>query len=553
MTAMNVRTELRDAIASQALVRASSGARIIGGDEKSLDSWIFDFRALLLQPRWLDAYAEIFWETYKKEYPFQVCGMESAAISLVAAIVMKSVERGMPVNGLFMRKSRKRKGLLRQIEGTPNKEKIILVDDLINSGSTFKKQIDMLSRDHLSATHIFALLAFRPIEEYSALISQGISISHVFSLKDFGLPPVKNNQNMPIQNIFETLWHFKAPDPSYNIVVQKSAPAIDEDSIYFGSDSGAFYALEQRTGDVRWSFRIGKFPEGKGILSSPALYKDRVFFGAYDGTVYALNSLFGEVVWKYSDADWVGSSPYVAAKLGLVLIGLEYGLWNKRGGIVALNLETGAEVWRQKMPALTHCSPLYIEEENMVVIGSNNATIYAYQADTGLPLWHSPIVGDAKSSFAYDRQRRVILFGSVGGQFYVLSAQNGSPLFSKEITGGMYSTPVIGGNTVYITSLDKCVYALDMDTWKQLWVFETGGRIFATPVVIDGHVWIGSNDGKLYEIDASSGKLKSFFQATERIVNKISYNRKTGVYFVPTQANEIYSLRKIEADHKPRF
>ncbi len=544
-TTMDLRAELRDAIAAQAFVRASAHTRIIGGDEKSLDSWIFDFRALLLQPRWLNTYAEIFWDTHKNLYPFQVCGMESAAISLVAAIVMKGTERGTPVNGIYIRKSRKRTGLLRQIEGTPNDKKVILVDDLINSGSTFKKQIDILSRSHLSVAHIFALLAFRPIEEYGALTSQGISITHLFTLQDFNLPPVKNKKNTPIQNTFETLWHFEAPNPSYSLVVQKSAPAIDEDTVYFGSDAGIFYALDQKTGDIRWSFRIGKFPENKGILSSPALHNDRVFFGAYDGTVYALKSDTGAVAWKYSDADWVGSSPCIASNLNLLFVGLEFGLWNKRGGIVALNIETGSEVWRQKMPTLTHCSPLYIPEENMVVVGSNNATIYAYEANTGTPLWHCYVVGDAKASFVYDKSRRCILFGTVNGQFYAISAQNGNPLFSKEITGGMYSTPTIDGDTTYVASLDKCIYAIDMNTWTDRWTFETGGRIFASPIVLNGHVWIGSNDGKLYEINAASGKLKSFFQATERIVNRIAHNEKTGVYFVPTQANEMYCLRKI--------
>ena len=64
----------------------------------------------MMQPLWLDAYATLFWERYAGSFPFQVCGMESAAISLVAAIVLKGHAKGKDVNGLFVRKSRKRMG-----------------------------------------------------------------------------------------------------------------------------------------------------------------------------------------------------------------------------------------------------------------------------------------------------------------------------------------------------------------------------------------------------------------------------------------------------------
>ena len=98
----------------------------------------------MLEPKWLDAYAEIFWEKYAHLYPFQVGGLETAGIPLVAAIVMKGVERGTPVNGFFMRKSRKREGLMKIIEGTLTNDPVILVDDLINTGQVFGSKLEIL-------------------------------------------------------------------------------------------------------------------------------------------------------------------------------------------------------------------------------------------------------------------------------------------------------------------------------------------------------------------------------------------------------------------------
>ena len=73
--------------------RVIARGKVILGNKQLLERWLFDFRNILLQPELLNRYAEIFWQLYVSRYPFQVCGMESAAISLVSAIVMKGVER----------------------------------------------------------------------------------------------------------------------------------------------------------------------------------------------------------------------------------------------------------------------------------------------------------------------------------------------------------------------------------------------------------------------------------------------------------------------------
>lgn len=532
---------LRDAIQREVLITSGPHARIIASDEISEAPWVFDFRALLLQSRWLKMYAEIFWDLFGSKYPFQVCGMESAAISLVAAIVMEGVTRGKDVNGLFIRKSRKRHGLMKRIEGTANAHAVILVDDLLNSGATFESQIKVLEREGLSVSDLFALVAFRETSAYAHLLANGRSLQTLFTLADFGLSPQPLAVRKPQ---FEEVWRFAAPNPSYNFVLQKSAPAIDNEQIYFGTDAGAFYALDQKNGSIVWKFQIGRHPAGKGIFSSPALHEGSLFFGAYDGGVYALDAKTGVLRWNYPDADWVGSSPAISAKLGLIFVGLEFGLWRKRGGIAALDAKTGRVAWEHRSPEYTHGSPLYIEQLNMVVIGSNDDAVYAYQADSGKSLWQFKTPGGAvKSSFAYDTEHQLILFGSLGEIAYALSPK-GECVFAKELRAGVYSTPCIVGNAAIVSSLDKYVYAFELPSGKKLWEYRTDGRIFASPISIDSCIYVGSNDGRLHEIDLKTGEGGPVFQASERIVNKIAYDQNSKRFFVPTVGNEIYCLRR---------
>ncbi len=546
MLAMTSLEDFKRTISERVFLRSSDNVRIThaGSGTPRETPWLFDFRAIILEPQWLNAYAEFFWEKYAHCYPFQVGGMETAGIPLVAAIVMKGVERGTPVNGFFIRKSRKREGLMKVIEGTLTDAPVILVDDLINSGGSFLKQILILDDAGKRVSHIFTILAFRSSDAYEPAHTRGIQIDWLFTLNDFGLP-LEGTTPVPTQNTFAIEWRISLPAiPAFEHIVQKSAPVIDDKNIYIGSDSGTFFAIRQDDGTIAWAFDVEKHPKGKGIFSSPALHDGVVYFGAYDGNVYALSASTGALIWKYSDADWIGSSPALDVETNTLFIGLEFGLWKKRGGIAAVDMRTGKTKWTARHPSLTHASPLYIKKESMVVIGSNDGFMYAYDANTGREKWRYQSGADIKTRAVYDSKRRIVLVPSMDSKLYALSVKDGAPLWAFQCGAGIYSNPLINGDVVYIASLDKSIYAIDVETGREKAEFATGGRIFASPILADKSLWIGSNDGKLYELDPATLQLRGDFQASERIINAIAHNPSTKRFFVPTVANELYCLKR---------
>ena len=257
-----------------------------GSDSK----WLFDFRKILLKPECLDLIAEIFWKRFKDQYPFQVGGQETAAIPLISAIVMKGLTLGTPVNGFYLRKSRKKNGLQKIIEGALNGEKIILVDDLINSGGTFARQLEILEQLGQKVSHIFVLMNFRDLNDYTLDNEKHVKLISLLSLLDFDKSLLKKEEKKLPANNFDVVWYFKSENPNYFYVVPKSAPVIDDKKIYFGSDSGDFRALNQSDGSVAWKYKVGWHAQGKSIFSSPALGQNCVYFGSYDGNVYALDT-----------------------------------------------------------------------------------------------------------------------------------------------------------------------------------------------------------------------------------------------------------------------
>jgi hypothetical protein len=74
---------------------------------------------------------------------------------------------------------------------------------------------------------------------------------------------------------------------------------------------------------------------------------------------------------------------------------------------------------------------------------------------------------------------------------------------------------------VYVGSYDGSLYAIDLNSGKQMWRYDTKGRslnsadfgydsksILSSPAVSDGVVYVGSRDGCLYAVEARKGTLK---------------------------------------------
>lgn len=540
--------DFRRLIAAHVLKRHEDGALIVAKDSESgrTEEWMFDFRAVALSPAWIGRYADIFWDLHASEYPFQVGGMETGGIPLVAAIVMKGIERGTPVNGFYIRKSRKRDGLMKIVEGEVTDHPVILVDDLIHSGQTFQKQILTLEASHLTVREIFTVIAYRDASSYRFATDRGIAIRTLFTLEDFGIPLRTVHAPSVPDTSLSVVWQFQSPQPSHFLVVAKSVPALDSDRLYMGFDDGVFRAFDKRTGSLAWDFKIGSHMKGKGILSSPCVYEDSVFFGAYDGTVYALDARSGKKIWQFDEADWVGSSPCIDSTSGRLYIGLEFGLFKKRGAVVSLDAKSGKKIWEHRTEEFTHASPIYLAEEALVVCGSNDGVVAALECETGAIRWRRETGAHIKSACGYDASRGLVVAASMDGTVYGLSARDGSIRFAKETDAGVYGTPLIENGIIYVASLDKSLYALDADTGKQKWSFATRGRIFCSPLIADGSLWIGSNDGILYELDATRGSVKSVFQSPEKMVSKPVFDVTTGYLYATTHANEIYCLKRIE-------
>ena len=79
-------------------------------------------------------------------------------------------------------------------------------------------------------------------------------------------------------------------------------------------------------------------------------------------------------------------------------------------------------------------------------------------------------------------------------------------VWHQALKGGIYSTPVSDGKSLFIGDDVGVMYSLDMKTGKTRWTFDTGMRIVGSPAVSDGVVVFGSANYNIYGLDAKTGK-----------------------------------------------
>lgn len=516
------------------------GVVMSDGDPKK--NWKFNLRQICLDSEFLNLVAELFWEKFGDGYPFQIGGQELAAVPIMAAISLHGTKIGKPVNGFIIRKARKISRSQKMIEGEISNEKIILVDDAVSTGTTMIHGLKVVEQAGKTVHKFFSVIECGGNQSSELFRKHNIKYEYFYNLDDFNLKLAKKET---IKSDFKEIWCFRSPNPNYFHVIPKSAPAIDEKNLYFGSDSGFFWALDQNDGSIRWKFQVGyPTPSGKSIFSSPAIDEKNVYFGSYDGNVYALEKFSGKLKWKYQNADWIGSSPSLAPDLELLFIGLEFGLFRKKGGLAAIDMESGEKVWNFLMPEYVHGSPAYCAEKRVVAVGGNDDYAYLFDAKNGELKWKFETGGDIKASLKFAPEKNLVIFGSCDNNIYLLDIDSGELKGKFETRDAVYSTPKIHKKNIYFTSTDKQLYSLNLDTGKLNWRFTANGRIFSSPEIVGGKVLFGANDGVLYEVDIESGQCESIFQTAERITNKIAYNPKTKRYFLPTYANEIYCLKK---------
>ena len=536
---------VREAILRLGLRRKSEGAVLFASNGGTLD-WLLDLRPIFLQKHWLEQIAGAFWERYRGHASFQLGGMETAAIPLLTALLMCAPgERG-SVNGFIIRKARKTTGMGNVIEGSVTDEPIVLVDDILNSGTSAEKARVALQMYGHRLREVFAVVDYRSKRGLAWREAHEIAAQSLFTLDDFTLR-LRPERPAPPQR-YRQLWHTTVPDANPYYVVPKSTPLLRGDRIYRGCDSGKMQAFDARTGAIVWEYQATGVSQRKGIWSSPALHDGRLYFGAYNGTVYCLDAADGREIWAQAYGEWVGASPLIVPRHGLAYFGLEYERPWARGSIAALDVETGEKVWEHQTRKLQHGSPAYWSGGDKVIWGTADHEMTALDAATGAVSWIFPTRRSVKYSPAVDEQRGLVACASFDKSIYILDAASGM-LRGEWQTGEIcYTTPLFCGNRLFCGSGDHHLYVIDLDRMELVRKLDLGARVYSSPRRLGTRVVIGTGGGKVVEIDCESLEVLGELQVPDAITNAVAADPDGRRIYVSTYMNHLYAFERLEVE-----
>lgn len=235
------------------------------------------------------------------------------------------------------------------------------------------------------------------------------------------------------------------------------SPVIKNRVIYIGGSDGKFRALDAATGKEIWNFTGLKGP----VVSTPLLYEGKVIFGAWDRHLYALDQKTGALKWKWTN----GSKNRMfspAMNIPVAADGVIYIVAPDRY-LSAIDAETGETLWRANQATIRES--IGISNDKDVIFGKTmNDTIVAFEANAQEPkvAWKMNVgFGyDHVPSMLYERARNV-LFGTRNGVVYSIDPKKKKINWAHKIDNSMVNTiRLVGDKRIIAATMDGKVVLL---------------------------------------------------------------------------------------------
>ncbi|MGY3264948.1 outer membrane protein assembly factor BamB [Lysobacter sp. HA35] len=256
-----------------------------------------------------------------------------------------------------------------------------------------------------------------------------------------------------------------------------------------------------------WSTSVGGGEGHLGLKQGPVVEGGHVYAAAVKGGVYALDLQTGKALWHHDTKIQVSGGPGVGE--GLVVVG---GL---EGEVIALDATTGAEKWHAKVGNEVIAAPTI--NQGRVFVRSVDGRVTAFDAATGERRWfwnHDLPTLTARGNDGVAPGPGVVFVGNDDGTLTMLSVTDGTPLWSLPIAqpegrnelervADVDGTPVLEGGTLYATSMKKTTAAIDAPNGRPIWSAEHGGP--GRPAVASDRVVVTEADGGVFALDKQSG------------------------------------------------
>ncbi len=316
-------------------------------------------------------------------------------------------------------------------------------------------------------------------------------------------------------------------------------PIVVDGIIYVSLPQSKVYAIEARSGRVRWRFdpkvRLDRMRNSWAAHSNRglAVWAGKVYVGTGDCRLLAIDAASGEKTWEspVCDGSQTGITGAPHAGNGKVFIGYNGSDTGVRGSVAAFDAATGKQVWRfWTVPG----DPAAGFESKAMEMAAKT-----WQGDK----WWEVGGGDVWDPITFDPVTGLVTFGTAGSNPSTLHGDN--------------SNKKVSGDRLFSGS----VVAVNADTGEYVWHYQTSTRtenmhILIADIALGGqqrHVAMTvPKSGVFYVLDARTGQLISSHPLDPRSATSargpgrpagtghnwwpMSFSPITGLVYIPAHA-----------------
>jgi outer membrane protein assembly factor BamB len=278
--------------------------------------------------------------------------------------------------------------------------------------------------------------------------------------------------------------------------------------------------LDRRDGKIIWTRTVLQAPlEDKHKLNSyasstPATDGKHVWvsFLQFPAMIVSCYDMDGTLVWKKSPGTFFSKhgfcSPPILYKNLLILNGDQ----DAQGYLVALDRNTGGQVWRTDRPNCTrsYCPPLIAKAAGrMQLVMTGSLCVASYDPDTGKQLW---IIDGPTEQFVASMVIANDLFYLTAGYptYHAMAIRpdgqgnvtNTHVQWHETKGAGYVPSPIVQGKDLFLVNDGGIGTCFDGFTGKRLWQERLGKHHSASPIAAAGRLYFVADDGMTYVVAA---------------------------------------------------
>lgn len=325
---------------------------------------------------------------------------------------------------------------------------------------------------------------------------------------------------------------------------ERTAPLIDGAVLYQGNAVDGFVAMDKSSGRLLWRNKVTN-----GVDSGSATLGNMLFFGASDGQFYGVDKSSGKIIWTFPTRAETLSQPLINEGVIYFLAGNNI--------LYALDSKTGKQLWfynRGESSSLSirgGARPTFYK--GTLYQGFADGFLVAINSRDGSMLWERKLNGNLKfidvdaTAFVDDNN---IWVSSYDGALYCLSRGDGQIQWRLEDGG---ATPVtIDGETLFYSSINQNVYALNKKTGVQKWKysFEEKFGVPTQPILYKGLVIFGASSGRLVALSELTGTVAATYDPGRGIFATPVIDASNGWIYIYSNEANVHALRL--AWHRPQ-